>query len=66
MENITSLATDRSAYEYLPVGVYTSVLERLTRISPPKYNDLLSFQVVRMIILLSLKLLFHQLIFSFD
>lgn len=46
MENITSLANDRSAYEYLPVRVYTSVLERLTTISPPRYNDLLNFQVI--------------------
>lgn len=45
MENITSLASDRSAYEYLPVHVYTSVLERLTVISPPKYNGAINFQV---------------------
>lgn len=45
MENIISLANDRTAYEYLPIRVYNSVLERLTTISPPKYNDLLNFQV---------------------
>lgn len=45
MQNITSLANDRFAYEYLPVSVYDSVLERLTTISPPKYDETLSFQV---------------------
>lgn len=45
MENITSLESDRSAYEYLPVDVYNTVLERLTSIPPPKYNDTLFFQV---------------------
>lgn len=45
MENITSLESDRSAYEYLPIEVYNTVLERLTAIPPPKYNDTLSFQV---------------------
>jgi hypothetical protein len=49
MENITSLANDRSSYEYLPMGVYDSVLERLTNISPPKYNESLSFQISSLI-----------------
>jgi hypothetical protein len=54
MENITSLANDRASYEYLPVHVYNSVLERLTKISPPKYNQSLTFQVPSLLSLLSL------------
>jgi hypothetical protein len=36
---------DRKAYEYIPKAVYTEVLEALTRIHPPKFNDTLEFTV---------------------
>ena len=47
MENLagnTSLL-DQKAYDYIPQSVYTSVLESLTKIAPPKYNSNIEYTV---------------------
>ena len=45
MEGITDLANDRNCYEYLPAAVYSTVMNNLTMMSPPKYSETLEFHV---------------------
>eukprot|EP00602_Paraphysomonas_sp_CaronLab_P001950 CAMPEP_0185022060 /NCGR_PEP_ID=MMETSP1103-20130426/4783_1 /TAXON_ID=36769 /ORGANISM="Paraphysomonas bandaiensis, Strain Caron Lab Isolate" /LENGTH=1071 /DNA_ID=CAMNT_0027553963 /DNA_START=195 /DNA_END=3410 /DNA_ORIENTATION=+ len=45
MEHVSDLTNDRAAYEYCPTSVYDAVLEKLTAINPPRYNETLEFSI---------------------
>ena len=47
MEKITENTDliDRTAYEYIPKGVYDTVLQKLSALVPPRYDKAIEFTV---------------------